>query len=65
MSMFSKIVTKVFGKKSDKDLKALLPIVNQINEQYALLENLNDDELKLKFNQIKLDLSSLKCLNPR
>ncbi len=63
MSLFSKIVTKVFGKKSDKDLKALTPIVEKINEQYIHLEKLSDDQLKEKFNKIKLDLSNLITSN--
>ena len=28
--------TGIFGKKSDKDLKALSPLVNQINEKYII-----------------------------
>ena len=59
MSLFSKIVTKVFGKKSDKDLKALNPIIDKINEAYIDLEKLSDDQLKEKFNNIKLELSDL------
>ena len=50
MSIFNKVITKVFGKKSDKDLKKISPIVNQINDEYIKLEQLTDDELKLKFS---------------
>ena len=56
MSIFNKVITKVFGKKSDKDLKKLFPIVEQINEEYNKLSILSDQELKEKFNQIKSDL---------
>ena len=52
MSLFSKIVTGVFGKKSDKDLKVLSPFVDKINNYYATLSNLTDEELKLKFSSI-------------
>ena len=45
MSIFSKIVTSVFGKKSDKDLKIIQPIVDQINEKYESLSKFSDDEL--------------------
>ena len=34
MSLFLKIVTSVFGKKSDKDMKRVLPLVDVINEKY-------------------------------
>ena len=37
MSIFNKVITKVFGKKSDKDLKKLAPIVNEINVEYDKL----------------------------
>ena len=63
MSLFSKIVTKVFGKKSDKDLKAIAPIVDQINKEYVNLEQLSDSQLKEKFNNIKLELSDLIASN--
>ena len=56
MSIFNKVITKVFGKKSDKDLKKLFPIVEQINEEYNKLSILSDQELKEKFNQIKSGL---------
>ena len=49
MSIFSKIVTSVFGKKSDKDLKGLTPLVEQINEKYNSLNSLDDNELKISF----------------
>ena len=52
MALFSKIVTSVFGKKSDKDLKVLSPYVNQINDYYDTLANLTDEELKLRFSNI-------------
>ncbi len=59
MSIFSKIVTSVFGKKSDKDLKALLPLVDQINEKYNSLSDLSDNEVKNKFLSLKEDLNSI------
>ena len=57
MSVFNKIITKVFGKKSDKDLKKIYPIVDQINQEYLRLEKLTDDELKNIFNDIKNKLN--------
>jgi len=43
-----KLLAKLFGSKKDKDVDALKPIVAQINEQYAQLRNLSDDELRGK-----------------
>ena len=49
MSILTKIVTTIFGSKSEKDLKEINPIVNEVNSIFATLENLSDDELKEKF----------------
>jgi preprotein translocase subunit SecA len=43
-----KFVEKLFGSKHDKDVKELLPIVDQINEEYAKLASLSDEELQAK-----------------
>ncbi len=50
MSIFSKIVTSVFGKKSEKVLKIFQPIVNQINDNNNNLSNLSNAQLKDKFH---------------
>jgi preprotein translocase subunit SecA len=44
-SILSKSVTKIFGTKSDRDIKAIMPLVEQIKAAYALLSHLSDDEL--------------------
>lgn len=41
-------LTKVFGSKSERDIKALQPIVVKINEEYAKLASLSNDELRNK-----------------
>jgi len=43
-----KFVQKLFGSKNEKDVKDLLPIVDQINEEYAKLASLSDEELQAK-----------------
>jgi preprotein translocase subunit SecA len=48
-----KTVTKVFGSKSDRDLKPIYPIVEQINAEYAGLKGLTNDELRNKTIQFK------------
>ena len=63
MSIFSKVITSVFGKKSDKDLKKILPIVEEINIKYDSLSELSDDDLKLEFRKIKDDLQLLISSN--
>jgi preprotein translocase subunit SecA len=41
-------LTKVFGSKSERDIKALQPIVIKINEEYSKLSVLSNDELRNK-----------------
>ncbi|MEP7234825.1 MAG: preprotein translocase subunit SecA, partial [Ignavibacteriota bacterium] len=41
-------IQKLFGSKTDKDVKELLPMVDQINEEYAKLASLTDEELQSK-----------------
>ena len=61
----------LFGTKSGRDLKKLSPLVYKINDIYSKLENISNDELRLKtkkFKQIlndeiikeKKDLAELK-----
>ncbi|SHF21846.1 preprotein translocase subunit SecA [Fodinibius roseus] len=49
--MFDKIgdiLTSIFGTKSERDLKKIWPIVDEINEHYEKMEELTDEELKQK-----------------
>ena len=50
---FGKTVAKLFGTKSDKDIKEVIPYVSKVNEEYAKLANLTDDQLRQKTIEIK------------
>ncbi|MCC9137188.1 preprotein translocase subunit SecA [Pontibacter silvestris] len=50
---FGKTVAKLFGTKSDRDIKEVVPYVSRINEEYARLANLTDDELRQKTAEVK------------
>jgi preprotein translocase subunit SecA len=52
-SILSKTVTKIFGTKSDRDIKAILPIVDKIKEAYAQLHHISDDALRGKSIEFK------------
>ena len=52
MSVLAKIVTGIFGKKSDRDLKTLSPFIDDINSFYQSLETLSDEDLKQRFKKI-------------
>ncbi|MCC9165903.1 preprotein translocase subunit SecA [Pontibacter harenae] len=50
---FGKTVAKLFGTKSDKDIKEVIPYVSKINEEYAQLASLTDDQLRQKTVDVK------------
>ncbi|WP_343531219.1 preprotein translocase subunit SecA [Pedobacter sp.] len=51
-------LAKIFGSKSERDIKALQPIVAQINEEYAKLASLSNDELRNKTIEFKATIAS-------
>ena len=38
------LVRKIFGSKHEKDVKALRPLVDEINQHFEELQKLSDDE---------------------
>ncbi|WP_400193510.1 preprotein translocase subunit SecA [Hymenobacter sp. B81] len=52
-----KAVTKVFGTKSERDLKGIIPYVATINAEYAKLAGLSDDELRAQTGQVRARIS--------
>jgi len=57
LDFISKNLTKVFGNKSDKDIKEITPIVEEINTVYGELNSLTNDELRAKTVQLKEQIS--------
>ena len=47
------LIKKIFPNKKDRDIKQLLPIVDSINEEYAKLKDISDDDLRGKTLQFK------------
>lgn len=43
-----KVITKIFGKKSDKDIKLILPLVRQVVEEQKKISTISNDELRAK-----------------
>ena len=48
MLLLNKALNKIFGSKSDKDIKVIAPIVAQIQAEYAKLSGLSNDALRGK-----------------
>ncbi len=46
-------ISKIFGSKSDRDVKSLRPIVDRINEEYQKLSNISHDELRDRTTNFK------------
>ena len=40
------LLAKLFGTKSEREIKKLIPFVTEINQIFDSLKNKNDDELK-------------------
>ncbi len=50
---FNEFMTKLFGNKSQRDLKEIDPYVKKIKEAYPAIEALSNDELRAKTDEIK------------
>jgi preprotein translocase subunit SecA len=48
------IINKLFGSKHEKDVKALLPVVEEINTHTEQLKNLSDDQLREKTSEFRI-----------
>jgi preprotein translocase subunit SecA len=53
LDFIAKGLGKVFGTKSDRDIKTLLPVVEQIKAEYEKLQPLSDEELRAQTKEIK------------
>lgn len=50
-------LSKIFGSKSDRDIKHIQPLVSKIKEEYPKLESLTHDELRAKTVDFKQRIS--------
>ncbi len=52
---------KLFGNKSQRDLKEIQPIVDKINAIYPTLASLSNDELRARVTKVKEELKASKA----
>jgi len=52
-TIFSKIMSKLFGSKQERDMRRLRPIIAKINEWYEKFDSLSDEELKAKTDEFR------------
>ncbi|OGS46064.1 MAG: preprotein translocase subunit SecA [Elusimicrobia bacterium RIFOXYD2_FULL_34_15] len=60
--MINFIVRKIFGTKSERDIKKILPLVEQTNSFEDKIKILSDDALKLKTSEFKQRISEGETL---
>ena len=53
LGFLGKGIKKIFGTKSDKDLKLLYPYVEKINNEFGKLSSISDQELRAKTSLFK------------
>ena len=56
---FTSFISKLFGNKASRDLKALRPIVDKVNAVYPDIERLTNDELRARTAEIRADLQKM------
>lgn len=50
---FNDVLKKLFGNKSDRDMKELVPIVGQVNAEWEKIKDLSNDELRAVADDLK------------
>lgn len=51
-------LSKIFGNKSQRDLKEIKPTIDKINELGPTLKGLSNDELRGKIDDVRADLAA-------
>lgn len=51
-------LSKIFGTKSDRDLKALMPVAEEVNKEFAKLSGLSNDELRAETQKFQAEIKS-------
>ncbi|MBQ7685819.1 MAG: preprotein translocase subunit SecA [Bacteroidaceae bacterium] len=55
---FNDFMTKLFGNKAQRDIKAIRPFVEQINKIYPQMASLSNDELRAKTQELKQEIQA-------
>lgn len=53
LDIFAKGIAKIFGSKSSRDIKEVMPIVEEINQHFASYQSISNDELRGKTQEFK------------
>jgi preprotein translocase subunit SecA len=58
MALLNSILGKLFGKKSDRDIKEVSPVIAKIKEEYSRITTLSNDGLREESDRIKQIIDS-------
>jgi len=61
--MFNTLLSKIFGTKTERDIKKLQPFVAAVNEFEPEIKNLSDQQLREKTNEFKNKISNGAALD--
>ena len=61
--MFDKLLSKLFGNKQKRDMKRLLPVIDEINAYYEEYQSLSDEELSAKTAEFRARLAEGETLD--
>ncbi len=53
---FNDFLMKIFGNKSDRDMRELKPVVGKVDEEWQKLQGLSNDELRLVSEEMKVEI---------
>ncbi|MCK4696221.1 MAG: DEAD/DEAH box helicase, partial [Candidatus Cloacimonetes bacterium] len=56
--MLNKITRKIFGDRTEREIKKLHPLVDEINTIFSTLENKSDDDLRNRIQEIRKEIQS-------
>jgi len=57
INALTKGLAKMFGSKSDRDIKNIMPLVEQTNQEFAQLASISDDELRGRSEQLRQQIN--------
>ncbi len=63
MSIVDNVLTKIVGKKSDRDIKRMRPVVESINQMEPAMKALSDDEIRQKTAEFRTRLEQGQSLD--
>lgn len=58
INLINKGLSKVFGTKSERDIKEILPIVEEVKKEYEKLKSIGDDDLRRKTDELREHLKN-------